>query len=111
MKAYSPEFRRDVLSACDAGIGTREVATKYQVSESWVRRIKQARREQGKVAPSRTRRRTPKWMAEAERIRRILRRKPDLTLQELKEKLGTELSVQTLCRALQRLRLTLKKKS
>lgn len=111
MHAYSPEFRRDVLAACDAGVGTREVAKKYQVSESWVRRIKQERRELGKVAPCRTRRRTPKWMVDAERIRRIIQRKPDLTLHELKEMLETELSVQTLCRALQRLRLTLKKKS
>jgi hypothetical protein len=26
MEAYSKEFRRDVLRACDAGGGTREVA-------------------------------------------------------------------------------------
>ena len=51
MQAYSKEFRRDVLAACDAGGGTREVATRFDVSESWVRRIKQDRRESGKVAP------------------------------------------------------------
>ena len=45
MEAYSKEFRRDVLRACDAGGGTREVALKFDVSESWVRRIKQERRE------------------------------------------------------------------
>ena len=55
MEAYSKEFRRDVLRACDAGGGTREVALKFDVSESWVRRIKQERREQGKVAPKTTR--------------------------------------------------------
>ena len=49
MEAYSKEFRRDVLRACDAGGGTREVALKFDVSESWVRRIKQERREQGKA--------------------------------------------------------------
>ena len=36
---------------------------------------------------------------------------PQGTLAELQEELGTELSVSTLCRALQRLKLTLKKKS
>jgi transposase len=41
---YSKEFRREVLSACDAGGGTREVATRFGVSESWVRRIKQGER-------------------------------------------------------------------
>ena len=100
MKAYSPEFRRDVLAASDAGEGTRAVALRFRVSESWVRRIKQERRELGKVAPSRTKRRTPKWAAEADRIRAAIDEKPDRTLRELKEYLGSDLSVQTLCRAL-----------
>jgi len=104
MAAYSAEFRREVLAACDTGQGTRAVATRFDVSESWVRR------EQGKLAPLRTRRRTPRWAAQAERIEQAIRTQPDLTLRELKHKLGTTLSVQTLCRALQKLRLTLKKK-
>src|SRR6478672_10372309 len=104
---YSAEFRGEILRACDAGQGTRVVATKFNVSESWVRRIKQERREQGKLAPLRTRKRTPKWAAEAERIVAVSQAEPDLTLRELKERLGTSLSVQTLCRALARLRLTL----
>ena len=44
-KAYSKEFRREILSACDEGLGTREAAVRFKVSESWVRRIKQERRE------------------------------------------------------------------
>ena len=68
MQAYSPEFRRDVLAACDAGSGTRAVALKFLVSESWVRRIKQERRELGKVAPTRT----PRWVAETDRIREAI---------------------------------------
>ena len=107
---YSTEFRREVLQACDAGEGTRAVATRFNVSESWVRRIKQERREQGKVAPLKTRQRTPKWAVHAERIVVLIRQAPDLTLEELKTRLNTTLSVQTLCRALQQLRLTLKKK-
>jgi transposase len=110
MAVYSAEFRGEVLGACDAGGGTREVATRFNVSESWVRRIKQERREQGKLAPLRKRWRTPKWAVEADRIQEAIRVQPDLTLRELKAKLDTELSVQTLCRALQQLRLTLKKK-
>lgn len=107
---YSAEFRGEVLRACDSGEGTRVVATKFKVSESWVRRIKQERREQGKLAPLKTRKRTPKWAAHAERIVALMGQTPDLTLHELKGKLETTLSVQTLCRALQQLRLTLKKK-
>lgn len=108
---YSKEFRREVLAACDAGEGTRAVAVRFRVSESWVRRIKQERRETGKTAPLCTRRRTPKWRALEPEIRRAIAEQPDLTLKELKAALATELCVQTLCNALAALKLTFKKKS
>lgn len=107
---YSKEFRREVLAACDARLGTRAVALKFNVSESWVRRIKQERREQGKLGPATKRRRIPKWAADADRIRVAIAERPDLTLAELQTELNTELSRMTLCRALRHLRLTLKKK-
>ena len=110
MKPYSKEFRGEVLAACDRGRSTREVATYFNVSESWVRRVKQERRELNKVAPCLTRRRTPRWAVLADRMREAIRHRPDLTLRELKAELQTELSVQTLCTALKRLRLTVKKK-
>ena len=111
MQAYSKEFRREVLAACDAGGKTRAVAKEFEVSEAWVRRIKQERRESGKTAPATTRIRTPLWAQEADRIRAAIQRTPDLTLSELKSELQTSLSRTTLCRALQELRLSLKKKS
>ena len=110
MKAYSKEFRGQVLLACDKGRSTREVATYFEVSESWVRRIKQDRRELNKTAPLVTRQRVPQWAAFTDQIKVLIQRKPDLTLEELKRELGTSLSVPTLCIALQRLRLTVKKK-
>ena len=61
MAPYSKEMRREVLAACDRGEGTRAVALHFRCSESWVRRVKQERREAGKTAPLLTRRRTPKW--------------------------------------------------
>ena len=109
MKAYSPEFRRDVLAACDAGGTTRIVALNFKVSESWVRRIKQERREHGKIAPLTTRRRIPKWAVFTDRIIAAYQEKPDRTLKELKAHLQTDLSLQTLCCALRRLKLTIKK--
>lgn len=110
MKPYSKEFRGEVLAACDRGRSTREVATYFNVSESWVRRVKQERRELNKVAPCLTRRRMPLWAPLADRMREAICHRPDLTLRELKAELQTELSVQTLCTALKRLRLTVKKK-
>ncbi len=45
MKAYSLDLRERVLENCDAGLETRQVAVKYRVSESWIRRLKQRRSE------------------------------------------------------------------
>lgn len=111
MKPYSKELRRDVLAACDAGDGTRVVALRFGVSESWVRRVKQERRELGKTAPCTTRRRVPKWHRYREQIQETIAEQPDMTLEELKETLGTTLCRSTLCNALRALKLTLKKKS
>ena len=51
MRAYSMDLRERVLSDSDAGMQTAQVAEKYSVSKSWVRRLKQRRRESGQIAP------------------------------------------------------------
>jgi transposase len=113
MEAYSKEFRRDVLAACDAGEGTRSVALRFNVSESWVRRIKQERREQGKIAPLSTRRRRKIWEPHAEWLLAKLDERPDIYLRELQAaaqvELGWEVSDVTLSRACRALRRTRKK--
>lgn len=101
--------RKDILDLYDKGLTTRQVATQLQISEPWARRVKQERRELGKVKNAATRKRTPRWVLEAEQIKAAIKRQPDLTLDELKVELGTSLSRTTLCRALQALKLTLKK--
>ena len=114
MVAYSKEFRRVVLAACDAGGCTRAVALQFKVSESWVRRIKQDRREQGKVAPQTTRRRRKVWEPYADWIQAQIDNRPDIYLRELqataKEELGWEVSDVTLSRACRALRRTRKKR-
>ena len=114
MEAYSKEFRRDVLAACDAGEGTRSVALRFDVSESWVRRIKQERREQGKVAPQTTRRRRKIWEPYAEWLLAKLDERPDVYLRELQAaaqaELGWKVSDVTLSRACRALRRTRKKR-
>jgi transposase len=111
MPMYSKERRQEVLKLAAKGIGTRAIALQFNCSESWVRRVKQEFREQHKTGPATTRNRIPKWQAISDQIQQAIRARPDLTLRELKQELNTELSVQTLCRALQKLRLTIKKKS
>jgi transposase len=90
---------------------TRAVATKFSVSESFVRKLKQQRRQTGGIAPRPPgRKRPPDWAAHADRIRAACRERPDATLEELRRALGLPCSAATLCRALKALRLTLKKK-
>lgn len=112
MKAYSMDLRKRVLADCDAGLEVRQVAVKYRVSESWIRRLKQRRRETGETAPRRSGHAAePKWLAHRERLESLVREQPDLTLSELRERLGIEISVPTLSRALRALQWTFKKKS
>ena len=107
--AYSRERRLEVLAAAAEGEGTKTIALRFGCSESWVRRVKQEYREQGKTGPATTRNRVPKWNEERDRIRELTDEYPDQTLQELKDRLETSLSVATLCIALKAMRLTLKK--
>jgi len=50
MEPYPTEMRKRILADCDAGMGTRAAALKYLVSASWVRRLKQRRRENGEIS-------------------------------------------------------------
>jgi transposase len=110
MKAYSMDLRQRVLEDCDAGMETRQVAVKYRVSESWVRRLKQRRRETGETAPRPCRNgRIAGRLVHVDRIKELIGRKPDVTLRELASDLGGRVSGQTLSRALRSLGLTLKK--
>jgi transposase len=110
MKAYSMDLRARVLADCDDGMGTAAVARKYRVSEAWVRRLKQRRRETGRVAPV-AQRHGPKpgWEPHAEAIRAAVRAAPDLTLDEYRARFALPLSRSALDRALRALRLSRKK--
>jgi transposase len=112
MRAYSTDLRQRVLADCDRGLTTRAVATKYSVSESWVRRLKQRRRATGETAP-RTQRRGPVPLAHThgDRIRQAIRERPDATLAELRQQLGLTAALSTLWAAVAALGLSLKKKS
>lgn len=114
MQSYSKEFRSDVLAACDAGEETGAVALRFKVSDSWVRRIKQQRRETGQIAPKTTRKRTPKWHAWAEWLLGKIAARPDIYLRELqaelKRELGEKASLQTLCTACRELERSRKKR-
>lgn len=112
MKPYSMDLRERVLADCDDGMGTPAVAEKYRVSASWVRRLKQRRRETGRVEPRSPRnRRVPQLAAHADRLRDLITAHPDLTLAEIRHRLALAVSLGTLWEAVRRLGFTVKKKS
>jgi transposase len=110
MTPYSIDLRQRVLKDCDAGIGTAAVAAKYAVSGSWVRKLKQQRRETGSIAPlTATPGPMPTLAPHADRLRELVRAEPGLTAAEYRDRLGVEAASVTVWRALRRLGLTFKK--
>jgi len=101
MKPLPVELRSEVLAACDANNGTKAVALRFGVSEAWVRRIKQQRRETGQIAPKTRGPSQPKWRVWAEWLLTKISDRPDIYLRELQAELkaerGVEVSLSTLC--------------
>jgi transposase len=112
MAAYSMDLRERVVAACDEGGDTRaEIAERFSVSESWVRRLLQRRRETGSIAPKpRGGGQPPAFDAEAgERLRQAVAADNDATLKELAAAGGVACSTSAVDRALRRLGITRKK--
>lgn len=114
MEAYRTEFRGEVLAACDANEGTRAIALRFKVSESWVRRIKQQRRETGQVAPKTPSPRQPKWQGWADWLVAKITARPDIYLRELQAELkrerGEAVCLTTICNACRALEQSRKKR-
>jgi len=110
MRAYSQDLRDRVLRDGDAGLLAEVVAEKYHVSPAWVRRLKQRRRETGEVGP-RAQRYGPHPMLAPHltTLARLIQARPDRTLIELKDALGTAASLPTIWRAVTALGFTVKK--
>ena len=112
MKPYSLDLRQRILAAVDDGTMTRpQIAKLFSVSAAWIRRLVQRRRETGSIEPFAHHGGPKPKLNEAhlECLRELVRQKPDATLEELRGQLGAPAGVMTICRALKRLQLPLKK--
>ena len=112
MKAYSNDLRQRVVAACDARDGTRpQIAARFSVSESWVRKILRQRRNTGSIEPRpHGGGRVPAFDGPGSaRLREAVRADDDATLEELGRSAGVECSEAAVCRALARLGITRKK--
>lgn len=115
MEPYDAEFRGEVLAACDTNEERRAIALRFKVSESWLRRILQQRRETGQVAPQKATPRQPAWHAWADWLAAKIAAQPDIYLRELQAELmrerGEEVCLGTICAACRTLELSRKKKT
>ena len=112
MKPYSIDLRERVVAACDEGIDNRaEVAQRFSVSQSWIRRLLQRRRETGSLAPKPHGGGQPSAFEgeAAERLRAAVAADPDATLKQLAEAGGVTCGTSATGRALLRLGITRKK--
>ena len=111
MRASSMDLRERALLDSDTGMKAADVATKYRVSGSWVRLLKQRRRDTGEVAP-RVQRQGRRGILEPHlhTLAALSAAHPDRTLAELKDALATPARVPTVWRAVRALGLTVTKK-
>ena len=107
--AYSQDLRDRVLAAYDRGMATRQIAEVFEVCPAWARRVKQCRRETGRTTalPQGGARRIK---IDPGRLAALVRLHPDATLKELRDKLGIVCAESAICMALQRLKLSFKKR-
>lgn len=108
---YSMEFRKAVAAAYDESESSAEVAELFSCSASWVRRLIQRRRLTDSLEPLPARRPDTRKLhePELEQLRKLIKNKPDMTLEELAAAMGNKVSVPTIWRGTRKLGLTLKK--
>jgi len=113
---YSNDLRRKFFEVYDRGDGSlTELAKRFQVSESWAKKLSARRSKTGKIEIRQWRHGPQSRVTAAVRdwMRQQIRKQPDLTLQELQQQLeqgqGLHLSLGWIWVLLRQLGLRLKK--
>jgi transposase len=116
MLAYSLDLRERVVSAYEMGKATiAEIAKRFSVGETFVKKMLRQKRETDSLERLPHRAGAKKRLSKSDRrwLAKQIKETPDITLQELTEKLLSErdkqVSLSTICRELKDLRLRLKK--
>jgi transposase len=113
MRPYSQDLRQRIVDTVQRGEGTvRQIAERFLVSISFVTRLLQLHRSSGSVEPRPHGGGNPAVLTpeDLERLREFIRERPDATLRECADHLGTACSLATISRALSKLGLPRKKK-
>lgn len=113
MRTLSLDLRERILTSYDRKEGTREeVAARFRVSLAMVKKLLQQRRRTGDIRPRHHHSgRKPRILSVHQaQMRTLLRRKPDMTLKELRSALALDCTLPAVHYALQKMGLTYKKR-
>lgn len=113
MRTVSLDLRERIVASYDHEKGTRaQVATRYRVSLGLVKKLLQQRRRTGDIAPRHgySGRKPLILPAHHRELRVLLKKKPDLTLRELRRALDLPCTLPAIHYALVALGLTYKKR-
>jgi transposase len=113
MPAYSQDLRQRVLDAVERNEGSiRQIAHRFVVSLSFVVRLLQTHRRTGSIRPKPHGGGHPPALTpeDRERLRELIRQRPDATLEECRHHIGASCSTMTISRTLSQMGLPRKKK-
>lgn len=113
MATISMDLRQRILKAYDRGDVTREqVAGRFEVSLGMVKKLLHQRRHTGDIAPRHHRSGRKPVILDSHRreLRALVARQPDLTLEEIRVRLGLECTIQAIHYVLADMGLTYKKR-
>ena len=112
-RPISLDLRQRILASYDQHEGTREeIAQRFRVSLGMVKKLLQQRRQTGEIACRYHRcGRRPRIVAvHRQKLRELLSRKPDLTLEELRRATQLDCTIQAIHYVLEDMGLTYKKR-
>ena len=113
MNTLSIDLRKRIVSAYDRGEGTRQqIALRYNVSLGMVKKLLHQRRHTGDLAPRHYNSGAkPKITVQHQKkLKRMVRKNPDMTLNELRDAINVSCTPQAIHYALARIGLSLKKR-
>src|SRR3954454_403331 len=114
MTPYSQDLRQRILETIQRRDGSvRQIARRFLVSVSFVTRLLQLHRTTGSLEPRPHGGGHPAVLTpeDLERLRELIRDRPEATLEECRDHLGSSCSLATISRALSRLGLPRKKEA
>ncbi len=112
-KPLSLDLRERIIAAYDlGGVTQQQVADRFAVSRESVKKLLRQRRELGDIRPQVYKNGAQPKITSAHRdiLRKLLQKNPDLTLEDLREKLGVDCTIQAIHYVLKDMGISYKKR-